>query len=230
MSNLGSKRPSPVAPIARVPLHEEVTARLRDMIVESQIKAGERIAELEVGALLGVSRTPIREALKVLAAEGLVEMQPLKGAVVRVFTAKDAQDMLQVIAMHEEFAAREACRASDAEIRQALALHERMRMCHQRRERHRYFLLNQQIHDAIVALAHNEALSMVHGVLSKRMRRLRYRGNQSQGNWDAAMLEHEEIAAALEARDGDRMARAIRGHLLNTWPRVVAEAQQGEGV
>ena len=81
--------------ISRVPLHEEVTARLRDLIVENQIRPGERVPELEIAARLGVSRTPIREALKVLAAEGLVEMQPLRGAIVKAFSAKDAHDMLR---------------------------------------------------------------------------------------------------------------------------------------
>jgi DNA-binding GntR family transcriptional regulator len=214
--------PSPLVPISRTSLHEEVTERLRDMIVESRILPGERIAELEVGAMLGVSRTPVREALKVLAAEGLVDMQPLKGAVVRAFTGKDAQDMLRVIAMHEAFAAREACRASDEEIAAVLALHERMREHHRRRERHPYFALNQRIHDAIVALAHNQSLSLVHAVLGKRMRRIRYSGNHLAANWDAAMAEHEEIAAALADRDADRMAAAMSDHLLNSWPRIAA--------
>jgi len=216
---------SPLVPISRTSLHDEVTHRLRDMIVESRILPGERIAELEVGAMLGVSRTPIREALKVLAAEGLVEMQPLKGAVVKAFSEKDAQDMLRVIAMHEAFAAREACRASDAEIAAVLALHERMREHHRRRERHPYFVLNQRIHDAIVALAHNESLSLVHAVLGKRMRRIRYSGNHLAANWDAAMAEHEAIAAALADRDADRMAAAMSDHLLNSWPRIAATRQ-----
>jgi len=219
---------SPLVPISRTSLHEEVTNRLRDMIVESRILPGERIAELEIGAMLGVSRTPIREALKVLAAEGLVEMQPLKGAVVKAFTEKDAQDMLRVIAMHEAFAAREACRASDAEIAAVLALHERMRAHHRRRERHPYFVLNQQIHDAIVGLAHNESLAMVHAVLGKRMRRIRYSGNHLAANWDAAMAEHEAIVAALAARDADRMAAAMSDHLLNSWPRIAATRHGAE--
>ena len=86
-------------PISRTSLHDEVTARLRDMIVEARLKPGERIQELEVAALLGVSRTPVREALKVLASEGLVELLPLRGAVVKVFTARDAQDMLAMIGL-----------------------------------------------------------------------------------------------------------------------------------
>ena len=172
-------------PIARTSLHEEVTGRLRDMIVEGRLKPSERIAELEVAKALGVSRTPVREALKVLASEGLVELLPLRGAVVKAFTPKDAQDMLEMIALLEEHAGRAACAAPDDEIAAIVAMHERMRVHFERRERPEYFALNQQI-------------------------------------WGAAMTEPEEMIAALTARDGDRLARAMQAHLANTWPRVSA--------
>lgn len=206
--------------INRVPLHEEVTSRLRDLIVENQILPGERVPELEIAARLGVSRTPIREALKVLAAEGLVEMQALRGAIVKAFSAKDAQDMLRVIALLEDHAALEACKAPQPHIDAALALHERMREHHRRRERQPYFVLNQQIHTAIVALADNATLSLMHATLSQRMRRIRYVGNNVPDNWDAAMAEHEAMARALAARDGPALAAAMREHLRNTWPRI----------
>ncbi len=217
-------------PIARPALHDEVTARLRDLIVENRIQPGERVPELEIAARLGVSRTPIREALKVLAAEGLVEMQPLRGAIVRGFSAKDAQDMLRVIALLEEFAGREACGAPAADIAAVQALHERMREHHRRRERQPYFALNQQIHQAIVALARNETLSAMHAQLGQRMRRIRYVGNSEPANWDAAMAEHEAMMQALAARDADAMAAAMRAHLLNTWPRIEQVAQPGAAV
>jgi len=214
--------------IARPALHEEVTARLRDLIVENRIQPGERVPELEIAARFGVSRTPIREALKVLAAEGLVEMQPLRGAIVRAFSAKDAQDMLRVIALLEEHAGREACTAPAADIAAVQALHERMRAHHRRRERQPYFLLNQQIHQAIVALARNDTLSAMHAQLGQRMRRIRYVGNSEPANWDAAMAEHEAMMQALAARDADAMAAAMRAHLLNTWPRIEQVARRSE--
>ncbi len=209
-------------PIARTSLHGEVTARLRDLIVEGRLKPGERIAELEVAKTLGVSRTPVREALKVLASEGLVELLQLRGAVVKGFTPKDARDMLAMIALLEQHAGRAACSADDAEIDAIIALHERMRGHFERRERPEYFALNQQIHNAVVEAAHNATLSMLHGVVRARMRRIRYVGNNSPENWTAAMAEHEEMIAALRVRDGERLARAMHAHLANTWPRVAA--------
>ena len=214
--------PSAELPIARTTLHGEVTARLRDMIVEARLPAGERIQELEVARSLGVSRTPVREALKVLASEGLVELLPQRGAVVRAFTPKDAQDMLAMIALLEEYAGRAACAASDEEIAPIVELHRRMRTHFERRERPEYFALNQQIHGAIVEAAHNQTLSAMHASLRARMRRIRYIGNNSPENWNAAMAEHEEMIAALAARDGEGLARALRAHLENTWPRVAS--------
>ena len=218
------------APIARTSLHGEVTSRLRDMIVEARLQPGERIQELEVAKTLGVSRTPVREALKVLASEGLVELLPLRGAVVKAFSPKDAQDMLAMIGLLEEYAGRAACAAGDDEIGAIIALHERMQAHFERRERPEYFALNQQIHNAIIEAAHNATLSMLHASVRTRMRRIRYIGNHAPDNWQAAMAEHEEMIAALRARDGERLARAMAMHIANTWPRVSATVLGSDGV
>lgn len=209
-----------IDPIPRSSLHEQVTARVRDMIVDGRLEAGLPIPEMELARQLGISRTPLREALKVLASEGLVELLPRRGAVVKVFSAKDAQDMLAMIALLEEHAGREACKASDAEINAVLALHEQMRGHYERRERPEYFRLNQEIHNAIIRAAGNPTLAMLHGILRTRMRRLRYIGNQAPDNWSAAMAEHEAFIDALRARDGERLGRLMREHLANTWPRI----------
>ena len=218
-----------VDPIPRSSLHEQVTARVRDMIVDGRLEAGLPIPELELARQLGISRTPLREALKVLASEGLVELLPRRGAVVKVFSAKDAQDMLAMIALLEEHAGREACHsASDAEIAAVLALHEQMRGHYERRERPEYFRLNQEIHNAIVRAAGNPTLAMLHGILRTRMRRLRYIGNQAPDNWSAAMAEHETFIDALRARDGKRLGRLMREHLANTWPRIKSAVGSSE--
>lgn len=211
-------------PITRQSLHDEVVGRVRDMIVEGRLAAGERIQELDLAGSLGVSRTPLREALKVLASEGLVELMPQRGAVVKVFTPKDAQDMLSLIALLEEHAGALAVTAGDAEIGDILAMHERMRVHFERRERPEYFRLNQDIHNAIVRAAHNDTLAMLHAILRARMRRIRYIGNEAPDNWSAAMREHEGFIAALKARDGALLGRLLREHIMNTWPRVSSTA------
>lgn len=208
-------------PIARTSLHSEVTARLRSLIVESHIKPGDRVPELEISKDLGVSRTPIREALKVLAAEGLVELLPLRGAVVKTFSAKDAADMLEVMGMLESFAAQKACKADQKRIDQVLTMHEKMKALYAKGKRSEYFELNQKIHDALVDMADNESLTMVHNTLSKRMRSLRYSGNSTPDNWRGALDDHEQIALALAQRDAKRIKKAVEAHFENTIKRVV---------
>jgi DNA-binding GntR family transcriptional regulator len=210
----------PSSQIERVPLHEEVTNRLRDMIVSLRLPPGERIQELEVAQLLGVSRTPVREAIKVLTAEGLVELLPLRGAIVKAFSAKDARDMLEVIALLETYAGERACQADPARIDAILQMHQEMKRLFEARERLAYFALNQRIHEALIALADNDTLSMTHATLSKRMRSLRYSGNSTPENWTAAMAEHEQMMVALAARDGQALSRIMGEHIRNTWPRI----------
>lgn len=210
-------------PIERLSLHEEVTNRLRDMIVQGLLVPGERIQEMALAQQLKVSRTPIRDALKVLTAEGLVQLLPLRGAVVRQFSAKDARDMLEVIALLEEYAGLKACQASDERIGAVLALHEDMLRLYAARDRRAYFERNQQIHQALIALADNDSLSLTHDMLSKRMRSLRYSGNSSPENWAAALQDHEEMARALRQRDGQALSRAMGDHIRRTWVRIAPQ-------
>ena len=207
-------------PIARTSLHTEVTARLRSLIVESQIKPGERVPELEISKELGVSRTPIREALKVLASEGLVDLLPLRGAVVKAFSDKDASDMLEVMGLLENFAAQKACQADQKKIDKVLAIHEKMKVMFAKGKRPEYFELNQKIHDSLIALPGNDTLIGLHATLSKRMRRIRFTGNTMQVNWDEAMQEHESMMDALNSKDFSRLAKTMEQHILNTWPRL----------
>ena len=142
--------------ITRRTLHDEVLERVRDMIIEGQLIPGQRINEGLVGAQLGVSRTPLREAIKTLASEGLVEILPAKGAVVRKFSARDLADILDVIKSLEQLGGRIACaQASDATIEAIHKLHRDMLALYATRDRLDYFKLNQAIHSAIVAASGN---------------------------------------------------------------------------
>jgi DNA-binding GntR family transcriptional regulator len=208
-------------PIAWHLLHAAVTARLRDLIVEGHLPEGSRIVERELCEQLAVSRTPLREAFKVLAAEGLVEILPNRGAVVARLGPREARDMLRVIARLEALAGELACAlAAEEEIRKVRALHERMMRCYRRGKRLDYFHLNQEIHLAIVALAQNGVLASMHGRLHARMKRIRFRGNDIPQNWADAVADHEAIIAALERRDGNAIAAALQRHLDTSWLRL----------
>ncbi|PRD44732.1 GntR family transcriptional regulator [Phyllobacterium phragmitis] len=210
-----------VTAISRQSLHGEIVSRLRDMIIEGDLQPGQRIYENQLGEELGVSRTPLREALKFLASEGLVELVPSRGAVVKRFSAKDVEDMLIVIRSMEMLAARLACaKASDEAIARLRVLHDAMVRHYQAGERLEYYKLNQQIHTGIVALADNAPLTEVHGLLQSRVKRIRFIGHEGAERWASAVAEHERIIAALEARDAETLARELDIHLENGWERV----------
>lgn len=207
--------------ITRRTLHEEVLERLRDMIIEGRLTPGQRINEGAVGAQLGVSRTPLREAIKTLASEGLVEIQPAKGAVVRKFSAQDLLQILEVLKTLEQLGGRMTCaQASDAAVAAIKALHDEMMELYRARNRLDYFKLNQAIHSAIVAASGNSVLVEMHGTLQARIKRLRFIGNEGPEKWAGAVAEHEEMIAALLKRDGEALAAIIGKHMDSTLVRV----------
>jgi DNA-binding GntR family transcriptional regulator len=220
-------------PIARPSLHDAIVGRVRDMIIEGTLAPGERIHEGQLGQALGVSRTPLREALKFLASEGLIELVATRGAVVRRFTGKDVRDMLDVLALLESQAARLTCRnASDADIAALRKVHNRMVERYRARDRLEYFKLNQSIHSAILRLSGNAALEESHAAIQSRLKRIRYIGNSEPEKWADALAEHEVMIDALEKRDGERLAQAVVQHMDHTWERVermVADAATDGG-
>jgi DNA-binding GntR family transcriptional regulator len=208
-------------PILRSNLHEALVSRVRDMIIEGRLPPGSRVHEGNLGRELGVSRTPLREALKFLASEGLLELSPGRGAVVRRFSPKEIRDSLAVIGLLEAEAGRLVCRnATDAEVAELFDLHARMLEKYAARDRLPYFKLNQAIHSAFLRLSGNEALVHVHGMLQARLRRIRYVGHEGPEKWADAVADHEAMMAALRERDAEGLARALSQHMDSAWERV----------
>jgi len=208
-------------PIVRRSLHDEVVSRVRDMIIEGSLEPGARIYEEQLAKTLGVSRTPMREALKTLASEGLVELAAARGAVVKRFSPKDVRDMLDVLAVLESFAARLACKeASDDQIAELRALHDRMVAFYKANNRLEYYKLNQDFHSGVLRLSANAALQSAHLAIQSRLKRIRYIGNSEPRKWKDAMSEHEEMIRRLEARDAEGLAKILSLHMEHTWERV----------
>jgi len=207
--------------IARRTLHDEVLNQVRDMIIEGRLPPGARVNEVQVCAMLGVSRTPLREAIKSLASEGLVENVPAKGAVVRRFSESDLRQILEVLKAIEQLGGRLACeRADDATIKALCDVHDRMMALYRKRARLEYFKLNQSIHSGIVQASGNPVLAATHEMLQARIKRMRYVGNEDPPKWAGAVAEHEEMIDALKHRDADRLAAIIGRHLDETLVRV----------
>jgi len=213
--------PSPIVPLSRPTLHGQLVDRVRTLIVEGQLAPGTRIHEGELGNALGVSRTPLREALKVLASEGLVELVQGRGAVVRKLTGKDVAEMLDVLRALETLAARLACRnATDAQIAALRRTHDEMIAFYEAGNRLDYYWRNQAIHAGLADLSGNALLATMHATIQARMKRIRFIGNEDPGGWTAAVAEHREMIAALEARDEAKLAAVVARHLDETWKRV----------
>jgi DNA-binding GntR family transcriptional regulator len=213
---------SGIEPLNRRTLHDEVVDRVRNLVIEGQLVAGTRIHESELGNALGVSRTPLREALKVLASEGLIELVPGRGAVVKRLTQKDVRDMLDVLAALETLAGRLACRnATDSDIGRLRALHDEMMTLYAAGNRLEYYWRNQAIHAGLAALSGNALLASLHQTIAARLKRIRFIGNEEPDKWAGAVAEHEQMIVALEARDEVGLADVIRRHLEQTWLRVV---------
>ncbi len=203
-------------PIVRAALHDEAARRLRHMILEGQLAPGSRISERTICEQLGISRTPLREALKVLASEGLVELLPHRGAQVSTLGREDIDHMFEIMGSLEALAGELACgRITDAELAAIHDAHEQMAGHYARHERGEYFRLNQEIHERIVAAARNPVLANVYNSLSARIRRARYQANLSPERWRQAMEEHEAILIALTERDGPRLSHILKEHLLH---------------
>jgi DNA-binding GntR family transcriptional regulator len=203
-----------LGPILRPTLHDEVVERLRALIIEGDLLPESRIPELALSRRLGISRTPLREALKVLAAEGLVTLMPHRGATVTTLDARSVDYMFQVLEALEPLAAELACsHMPQSAIDDVRQWHDEMIRCYKRRERAEYFRLNQRIHETIVRACGNPILITIYEGLGSRVRYARYMVNLSAESWQQAVSEHVEILDALAARNGKRLARILRRHL-----------------
>ncbi|MDV6227527.1 GntR family transcriptional regulator [Nitratireductor aquimarinus] len=218
---LSSPFPMEAVAIEKQTLHDQVANRIRDLIIEGHLAPGTRIDETTLVEQLGVSRTPFREALRTLAAEGLIIIRPSKGSIVRKLTAQDVFSMLELLAHLEKLAGRLICeRASDAQIDGLLKLHEEMLKRYREGDRLPYYKLNQEFHSRVSELAGNESLRDVQANIQARLKRIRFLGNSKPAYWDSAVAEHEQMAAALRKRDGEALGQVMAQHLMNTWDRV----------
>ncbi len=203
--------------IRRHSLHRVVVDRLRNMIVEGDLAPGERIDEGALCEEFSVSRTPLREALKVLASEGLVELRPNRGTRVLALTPTEVRDLFETVAGIERLAAELAAkRMSGSDLDWLGKRHERLEALYEERRRREYFRLNHEIHNAIVELSENAVLLNTHSNLMARVRRARFMAILSKERWSEAIEEHRGIMAAFEARDAKLAGELLFVHDMKT--------------
>ncbi|MEB8389086.1 GntR family transcriptional regulator [Rhodobacteraceae bacterium KMM 6894] len=205
---------APPQPIRRMSLHQELVDRLQLLIINGDLTPGAKVPEKDLCARFDVSRTPMREALKVLASDGLVRLEPNRGAWVTTVTVGEVDEVFPVLGALEALSGELACKSITAdEIATVRHLHEQMMVSYETRNLDSYFTLNQQIHRAILLAARNDTLTTSCQALSLRMQRARYLANMTEGRWAQAVQEHEDILKYLSDRDGKNLAKTLLGHM-----------------
>ena len=208
-------------------LHYVIVAQLRAMILDGDLRPGQRLPELQLCKALGVSRTPLREAFKLLASEGLIELRLNRGGVVAAIDPDDIAAVFEVMGGLEHLAGGLVCeRVSNADIAELERAHARLVSLHRKGDRAGYFRLNQEIHDRIIALARNDALLATYRGFSGKIRRARAQANYDSLRWSESVREHESIMNALRARRSDLLAERLSEHNRRTGEVVIRQLRR----
>jgi DNA-binding GntR family transcriptional regulator len=193
------------------------------MVLEGVLTPGEKVPERTLCEKLGVSRTPMREALKVLAADGLLSLEPNKGARVRAITVEDLEEVFPVMAALEALAGELACaNISDDLLLELKTAHEKMLEHYRDSDMPNYFKQNERIHEIIFDATENSTLLSMYQSLSIRVRSARYLANMTPARWKQAVTEHEEMIIALDNRDSKELGAILKRHLHNKFATVKA--------
>jgi len=204
--------------------------RLRELITEGEIAAGTRLNERTLCDRLGISRTPLREAFRVLAAEGLIALNPNRGAQVVRLSNDDIRESFEVMSALEALSGELACsHITEPETSEIKALTFEMLACHAREDLPAYYRINREIHDRLNVAARNALLTQTYRTLNLRIQNLRFRSNFDREKWNRAAREHAQMVEALEARDGARLAAILRTHLYQKGEAVLAGLMRETG-
>lgn len=211
-------------------LYQEVADRLRAMIQAGELQAGEWIDEVRLTGILGISRTPLREALKVLVGEGLLRLEPRRGCFVNELSARDLDDIFPLMAMLEGRCAYEAARkVSDEDLLRLEPMHRQLQVHATAGDIDQYYATNAQIHEAIQDLADNRWLSDLIDNLRKVLSLSRHKSLACPGRVNESCAEHLAIFAALKARDPEGAEAITRKHLTRQLDALHALVDREEG-
>jgi DNA-binding GntR family transcriptional regulator len=212
-------------------LAEQIATQLRRDILRGKLPPGTSIKERDNAAGLGVSRTPMREAIRILAKEGLIRLRPSRSPIVAQHELKDVADQAQVLIALEKLSAELACKeATDADLDHIAGIVDHMAKHFGETDPLDMFEIDMSFHTAIANASHNLALAEIHCTFLQRLWRVRYLAASQRRNRERVVNEHTEILNALQARDPDAARAAIDKHLwrLSEDIRAVIEAENRE--
>lgn len=214
MSASSKPQSSASAALSQPTLVHKVARQLRTMLVEGELAPGAKLNERALAEACAVSRTPLREAVRMLAAEGLVALLPNRGAVALALSQDDVIHTFEVIAGLEALSGELAAqRIDEAALNEIKAMNMEMHAAYLRKDLSAYYRLNAGIHDAINAAAANPVLRATYTQVNARLQALRFRSNQDAQKWQTALQEHDAMVAALEARDAQGLRALLIKHL-----------------
>lgn len=203
------------AVLNRASLSQQAVEELRRRITGHDLLAGQRLDESALADELGISRTPLREALKVLSAEGLIELRPRRGCYVTELGHGDLEDIFPIMALLEGEVAREAAlRVTAADLKRLERMHASLEAHAAAGDVDHYYEVNHVFHEALQLIAGNRWLQQVIGDLRKILKLSRQRSLRLEGRLQGSLAEHQSLMDALRMRDGDRAERVMKAHLL----------------
>jgi DNA-binding GntR family transcriptional regulator len=206
-----ASKPPPV--ISRVALFEQLLDALRDLILDGELAPGSRLPEPELCERFGTSRTPLREAFKMLASEGLVELQTFRGAFVAMISEKETREVAFMLSTLEQAAAKTIVKsASDQDLADFAKVHKAMIAAAARGDISSYRKLNEAIHASFVTLTGNSVMIDSYNRIKNRLTPTRHIRTRTAEDLQLAITDHEAMMAALAARDGRRLASIIGQH------------------
>ncbi len=218
-----------ILPMPGAVLHGQVAQRLRQMLVEGQIAPGAKLNERELCEQLKISRTPLREAIKTLAAEGLVDLLPNRGAFAVALSEADILNTFEVMAGLEGLSGELAAqRITPGELAEIEALHYEMKAAYTRRDLSSYYRLNMAIHAAVNNAARNPVLVATYHQVNARLQALRFRSNLDGEKWARALQEHDRMITALQERNGAALRAELVAHLGHKRDVVVEQLRAAE--
>lgn len=198
-------------------LHHALVSDLRRLVIEGELSSGQRVPEARLCARFGVSRTPLREALKVVAAEGFVQLRPNRGAVVAPLDPDQIGPIFEVKGALEHLIGTAAAeRATDDDIAAVSRLHDRLGQALGKSDWGGYTLLNYEFHRELVRISRNPILIQTYDVLQQKIWRYRYLVNDNPERLQKSYAEHESILIALRARTPRDLGARLETHNRNT--------------
>jgi DNA-binding GntR family transcriptional regulator len=202
--------------IAIKPLHQEVAQRIREMIRKGTLHKGDRIVEKDLSQAMGTSRTPLREALRLLSSEGLIDLVPHKGAYVAQPSMREIREMFEVMSLLEASCARKAAeKMTDADFRKLEKLHEKLEKYFREKSHEKYLEVNRKYHSLLQEMGGSKVLNDVINSLKQKIMLYRQRQLYQPDRFEASMNEHRDLLDAFRRRDPVAAERAMKTHLIN---------------